>query len=183
MTWLEWTANLPLVSLFILSFFPVTFAQLGPSLMVISGLAHLVRVMRWQPWRTVKEPLVWALHLAYLCIPVSLLLRGLLDNPFAGHNMLHLFAIGALGGLILAMIARVTMGHTGRAIYQGPNMALAFAMLTAAALVRSVGVVLWPAQMMLMIDISGLLWVLAFTLYVIKFGPMLLKARVDGHPG
>ena len=62
-------------------------------------------------------------------------------------------------------------------------MALAFAMLTAAALVRSVGVVLWPAQMMLMIDISGLLWVLAFTLYVIKFGPMLLKARVDGHPG
>ncbi|WP_019274126.1 NnrS family protein [Vibrio coralliilyticus] len=183
MTWLEWTANLPLVSLFILSFFPVTFAQLGPSLMVISGLAHLVRVMRWQPWRTVKEPLVWALHLAYLCIPVSLLLRGLLDNPFAGHNMLHLFAIGALGGLILAMIARVTMGHTGRAIYQGPNMALAFAMLTAAALVRSVGVVLWPAQMMSMIDISGLLWVLAFTLYVIKFGPMLLKARVDGHPG
>ena len=183
MTWLEWTANLPLVSLFILSFFPVTFAQLGPSLMVISGIAHLVRVMRWQPWRTVKEPLVWALQLAYLCIPVSLLLRGLLDNPFAGHNMLHLFAIGALGGLILAMIARVTMGHTGRAIYQGPNMALAFAMLTAAALVRSVGVVLWPAQMMLMIDISGLLWVLAFTLYVIKFGPMLLKARVDGHPG
>lgn len=181
--WLDWVANLPLAGLFILSFFPMTFAQFGQPLMVVSGLAHLVRVMRWQPWRTVSEPLVWSLHATYLCIPTSLLLRGLIDNPFVVHNMLHLFAIGAIGGVILAMIARVTMGHTGRAIYEGPNMAVAFLAVIVAALVRSLGVALDPANMIMWVNISAGLWALAFGLFVYKFGAMLMKPRVDGHPG
>ncbi|MCG9583400.1 NnrS family protein [Vibrio tubiashii] len=181
--WLDWVANLPLVGLFILSFFPMTFAQLGQPLMVISGLAHLIRVMRWQPWRTLSEPLVWSLHATYLCIPMSLLLRGLLDNPFASHNMLHMFAIGAIGGVILAMIARVTMGHTGRAIYQGPNMSVAFAAIILAALVRSLGVAFFPQYLIESVNISAALWILAFAMYVGMFGKMLITPRVDGHPG
>ncbi|AUL96472.1 NnrS protein involved in response to NO [Vibrio vulnificus] len=181
--WLDWVANLPLVMLFLLSFFPVTMAQLGQPLMVIAGVAQLVRFIRWKPWLTLSEPLVWSLHAAYLCLPLSLLLRGLLDNPFASHNLIHLFAIGALAGLILAMIARVTMGHTGRMIYQGPNMSLAFGALFLAALVRSFGVIFAPAQLFIWIDISAALWVFAFTLFVWKFGYMLVTPRADGHPG
>ncbi|MFM2597496.1 NnrS family protein [Vibrio fortis] len=181
--WLEWLSNLPLIGLFVLSFFPLTFVEVGKPLMLFAGIAQLVRVIRWKPWATLSEPLVWSLHAAYLCIPLSLLLRGLLDNPFAGHNMIHLFAIGGLSGLILAMIARVTMGHTGRAIYKGPNMAVAFAALILAALLRSVGVSLFPAYMMPIVNISAGLWVLAFGMYVLKFGMMLLTPRVDGHPG
>jgi len=181
--WLDWLANLPLAGLFILSFFPMTFAELGQPLMIVSGAAHFVRVMRWQPWRTLSEPLVWSLHATYLCIPVSLLLRGLLDNPFASHNMLHLFAIGAIGGVILAMISRVTMGHTGRAIYQGPNMTIAFAAIVLAALVRSLGVAFDPANMMLWVNVSAGLWIVAFGLFIWYFGAMLMKPRADGHPG
>ncbi|MCW8332310.1 NnrS family protein [Vibrio paucivorans] len=181
--WLEWAANLPLVGLFIISFFPMTFAQIGQPLMVFSDVAQLVRFYRWQPWRTLSEPLVWSLHAAYACLPISLLLRGLLQNPFANHNLIHLFAIGALGGLILAMIARVTMGHTGRAIYEGPNMSVGFAALILAALVRSLGVTFFPQHMMLMVDISGALWILAFAMYLKLFGKMLLTPRADGHPG
>ncbi|WP_114766353.1 NnrS family protein [Vibrio rhodolitus] len=181
--WLEWLANLPLVALFVLSFFPLVMAQLGAYLMVLAGGAQLIRVLRWQPWKTLSEPLVWSLHAAYLCIPLSLLARGLWQDVFAAHNMIHLFAIGGLSGLILAMIARVTMGHTGRAIYQGPNMALAFLSLLAAALVRSFGVAMFPAHMLVMIDISGALWALAFALFIAKFGYMLLTPRVDGHLG
>lgn len=181
--WLDWVANLPLAGLFILSFFPMTFAQLGQPLMVVSGAAHLLRVIRWKPWRTLSEPLVWSLHATYLCIPVSLLLRGLLDNPFASHNMLHLFAIGAIGGVILAMIARVTMGHTGRAIYQGPNMSLAFGALVLAAIVRAIGVALFPQYLIAAVNMSAALWILAFAMYVGLFGKMLIMPRVDGHPG
>ncbi len=180
---LEWVANLPLVALFILSFFPLTFDQLGQPLMVVSGVAHLLRVIRWQPWRTLSEPLVWALHATYLCIPVSLLLRGFAANPFVGHNMIHLFAIGALGGLILAMVTRVTMGHTGRAIYKGPNMAVAFLSIVFAALVRGVGVAFAPEHMMLWVNISAVLWMFAFGMYLWRFGYMLLTPRADGHPG
>ena len=181
--WLETAANVPLVALFLLSFFPMTFAQLGPGLMLLTGVAHLVRVMRWQPWRTLSEPLVWSLHATYLCIPLSLILRGALSDPFASHNMLHLFAIGALGGVILAMITRVTMGHTGRAIYQGPNMGVAFMVIVLAALVRSVGVTWLPSYWIELVTLSGGLWVLAFTLYLVQFGKMLVQPRVDGHPG
>nr|WP_275658719.1 NnrS family protein [Vibrio brasiliensis] len=181
--WLDWVANLPLAGLFILSFFPMTFAQLGQPLMVVSGAAHLLRVIRWKPWRALSEPLVWSLHATYLCIPVSLLLRGLLDNPFASHNMLHLFAIGAIGGVILAMIARVTMGHTGRAIYQGPNMSLAFGAMVLAAIVRAIGVALFPQYLIAAVNMSAALWILAFAMYVGLFGKMLITPRVDGHPG
>lgn len=183
LAWLEWMGNIPLLALFVLSFFPLTFSELGQPLMVIAGIAQLVKVLRWKPWRTLKEPLVWSLHLAYLCIPLSLLARGLWQNVFAQHNMIHLLAIGALAGLILAMVTRVTMGHTGRAIYEGPKMAWAFIFLFVAALIRSFGVVLFPAQMLVMIDISAVLWAVSFALFVFKFGYMLITPRADGHPG
>ncbi|MGF1719929.1 NnrS family protein [Vibrio kyushuensis] len=183
LVWLDWVANLPLVGLFILSFFPVTFAQLGQPLMLIGGLGQLARFIRWKPWLTLSEPLVWSLHAAYLCLPLSLILRGVLQNPFAHHNLIHLFAIGALAGVILAMIARVTMGHTGRAIYQGPNMSIAFISLVLAALIRSLGVTFFPEHLFMIVNISGGLWILAFAMYISFFGKMLISPRVDGHPG
>ncbi len=108
--WLEWASNLPLVALFVLSFFPLTQADLSAPIMLFAGIAQLVKVVRWKSWLTLKEPLVWSLHLTYLCIPLSLILRGSLPDQFVAHNMIHLFAIGALGGVILSMITRVTMG-------------------------------------------------------------------------
>ncbi|MDQ2163172.1 MULTISPECIES: NnrS family protein [Vibrio] len=181
--WLDWLANAPIAALFILSFFPLTMVQIGQPIMLLAGLAQWVRWMRWKPWLTLSEPLVWSLHVAYACIPLSLLLRGLIDDVYVTHNLIHLFAIGAISGLILSMIARVTMGHTGRAIYQGPKMSIAFAALMMSALVRSLGVAFFPAQLFLMVNISAALWILAFTLFVWKFGTMLLTLRVDGHPG
>lgn len=73
---LDVIANGSLLALFVLSFFPLTMAQLGQPLMLVAGVAQLIRFLRWQPWRTFSEPLVWSLHAAYLCIPLSLLLRG-----------------------------------------------------------------------------------------------------------
>ncbi|MGL6258301.1 NnrS family protein [Vibrio sp. WXL210] len=181
--WLEWLSNLPLIGLFILSFFPLSYIQLAPTLMLSGGLFQLARVLRWRPWLTLKEPLLWSLHLSYLCLPISLVLRGAWDNPAAQHALIHLFAIGTFGGVILSMIARVTMGHTGRAIYQGPSMGLAFAAIIAAALIRSLGTALYPELMLRWIEISAGLWVLAFGLFVVKFARMLCTPRVDGHPG
>lgn len=187
--WLDAGANIPLLLLFVLSFFPLASLQISPMLMLIAALMQLLRSWRWQPWLTFKEPLVWSLHLSYGCLPLGLLLKALaaltgVDNGvFIAHNMLHLIAIGAIGGVILAMICRVTMGHTGRMIYQGPSMWLAFAALICAALVRSLGVAFWPQYLLAMVNIAALLWIVAFSLFVIKFGWMLARPRQDGHPG
>lgn len=181
--WLDIAANLPIGLLFILSFFPLAAADLSASLMVFAGLAQLVRFVRWKPHLTLSEPLVWSLHTAYLCIPVMLLIRGLSNDAFINHTMIHLFAVGSIGGLILAMIARVTMGHTGRQIYKGPRMWPAFLAIFLAAIVRSIGVVIWPEHTLSLISLTALLWCAAFSLYVFHFGLMLCKPRLDGHPG
>lgn len=180
--WLDLSANLPIVMLFVLSFFPLANQQLSSSILLVAALFQMIRFARWKPWLTLSEPLVWSLHSAYLCIPVGLLISGLSDGFFK-HAMMHLFAIGALSGLILAMIARVTMGHTGRAIYEGPRMWPAFLALFFAALIRSFAVAIYPEHMMLLINSAAALWTLAFGLFIYYFANMLMTARVDGHPG
>ncbi|CAH0525032.1 NnrS family protein [Vibrio hippocampi] len=181
--WLEWAANLPLMALFLLSFSHVWMTKYGSTLMLVAGVFQLWRWCRWLPWKTISEPLVWSLMLSYVCLPLSLLARGLVDDALASHTLLHLFAVGALGGLILAMISRVTMGHTGRAIYEGPNMSLAFIAIILAAVVRGFAAVFWPQHLFILIDISATLWVFAFAMFCLKFGYMLVSPRVDGHPG
>ncbi|MCP3698869.1 MAG: short-chain dehydrogenase [Aliivibrio sp.] len=181
--WLDALCNIPLAMLFILSFFPLTSEQVSPYLMIIAGVAQLIRMIRWKGYKTLSEPLVWSLHAGYLCIPFSLLLRGLSTDYFISHTGIHLFAIGALGGVILAMIARVTMGHTGREIYKGPSMGLAYSAIILAAFIRSFGVILFPQYMMELINITAALWAIAFGLFVWYFAPMLWSKRVDGHPG
>ncbi len=187
--WLDAAANTPLVLLFILSFFPLTAATISPSLMIFTALMQTCRWLRWQPWRSTKEALVWSLHSAYFCIPFGLFIKGLAlldvinNGQFASHMMIHVIAIGAIGGLILAMIARVTLGHTGRMIYAGPNLAIAFAAVFVAAMIRGIGVAFWPQHMLTLINISGGLWIIAFSLFVLRFTTMLTRPRADGHPG
>lgn len=181
--WLEWLANLPLLALFVLSFFPLLHGPVTTALMLAAGLSQLFRWLCWRPWQTCREPLLWSLHASYACIPASLLVRGLTNDKWVDHSMIHLFAVGALSGLILSMIARVTMGHTGRMIYHGPNMSLAFGALLLAALIRSIAVAGYPQFTLLWVNISALLWAVAFALFVRRFGGMLIRPRVDGHPG
>lgn len=181
--WLDALCNIPLVMLFVLSFFPLTSEQVSPYLMIIAGGAQLIRMIRWKGYKTLSEPLVWSLHAGYLCIPLSLLLRGLSTDYFTSHTGIHLFAIGALGGVILAMIARVTMGHTGREIYKGPSMWVAYSAIILAAFLRTFGVILFPEHMLDMINITAGLWSIAFGLFLSHFAPMLWSKRVDGHPG
>ena len=88
-----------------------------------------------------------------------------------------------LGGVILAMISRVSLGHTGRSLQAPKLMSLAFVAMILASVVRSFGPWGLPEKTLLFIDISGALWLLAFGLFVVLYGPMLLKARVDGRPG
>lgn len=187
--WLDIGANFPLVLLFILSFFPLTAMTINPALMVFTAIMQTARFLRWKPWTTFKEPLVWSLHTAYACLPLGLFIKGLAlmgiisNGYFVSHNMLHILAIGAIGGLILAMISRVTMGHTGRSIYEGPSMLHAFLAILVAALIRGIGVAFGPEYMMTFINLSAILWIYAFIMFIVKFGQMLTKPRVDGHPG
>ncbi|MGB2078931.1 MAG: NnrS family protein [Vibrio sp.] len=180
--WLDFAANLPLLLLMVLSFFPLQ-TELTRYVLIIGGGFGLLRMLRWRGWVSIREPLVWSLHLAFACLPLAMLWKGLSGNALVVHHLTHLLAIGALTGVILAMISRVTMGHTGRQIYQGPKMGLAYTLLFLAALIRGVLVGYFPAQMMLWINLAAMCWVISFGFYLKYFAPMLCRPRPDGHPG
>ncbi len=154
-------------------------------LFAVAALLSALRCLRWKIWLTVKVPLLWSLHLAYWCIPLGL---ALYSARYAGVNIsnsvaLHTLTAGAMGSMILSMMARVSLGHSGRVLKPHAIMSLAFLLVLAAAISRTVLIWLWPAQTMqwLWLGVGG--WVLAYTLYVLVYFPVLTTPRPDGRPG
>ncbi|MEN8176970.1 MAG: NnrS family protein, partial [Pseudomonadota bacterium] len=96
---------------------------------------------------------------------------------------LHAFTTGALGLLTLGMMARVALGHTGRDIAAGKSLTAAFALVVMASIVRVLGPLIVPSAYGAILNISGALWCLAFTLFVVLYLPVLVRPRVDGKPG
>ncbi|MFC5497893.1 NnrS family protein [Caenimonas terrae] len=153
-------------------------------LAVAAGAAHLARWSLWQPWKTGRAPLVWVLHVAYLWIPVHLVLRALAQPGWVAPSLaVHALSVGAAGGLIIGMMARTARGHTGRPLVADRWDVACFALVIAAALVR-VGVPLAaPAFIVHAVLCSAALWSAGFGLYALRYWPVLTRARLDGKPG
>lgn len=151
-------------------------------LFLLLGGGHLLRLLRWQDRRLWRVPLLWSLHLAYAWLVLALLGMalwhfGLVHNPSLA---LHALTVGSIGGMILAMIARVSLGHTGRPLALPAGIALALALVQLAALSRVVLVGIWPLWGLWL---AAGCWSLAFALYLWRYAPMLCRTRADGHPG
>ncbi|WP_327437975.1 NnrS family protein [Pseudomonas donghuensis] len=182
--WLDWLllAGSALVAV-LYAAGPALTANAGVGLLFAAlALGHVVRLWRWHDRGIWQVPLLWSLHLAYgwlalACLGMALWHFGVPLNPSLA---VHCLTIGAMAGLILAMIARVSLGHTGRALQPPAGMTLAFVLLNLAALSR---VLLVPWMPMAGLWLAGACWVLAFAVYTWRYAPMLLRARVDGHPG
>ncbi|MCL1060295.1 NnrS family protein [Shewanella gelidimarina] len=154
------------------------------ALLLIAGVLHLIRWLRWFPHKTLKEPMLWSLHIAYLFLPIALLaLAAKIHDTMAYHHLIHLFGIGTLAGICLSMISRVSLGHTSRNIYQGPNMTVAFLCIPIAAVLRSFMPIISPEHYQLWLWLAGAFWSLAFAMFVINYASILSKPRVDGRPG
>ena len=143
---------------------------------------HLLRLARWYDSGIWRVPLLWSLHLAMLWLVVAatglaLWNFGLLDSS---SSSLHALSVGSMSGLILAMIARVTLGHTGRPLQLPPGIVGAFVLFNLGAASRVFLITEWPV---IGLWAAAICWALAFALYAWRYAPMLVTARVDGHPG
>ncbi|WXL25475.1 NnrS family protein [Ectopseudomonas mendocina] len=151
-------------------------------LFALLGVGHAVRLVRWFDAGFLRVPLLWSLHIAYAWLVVAC--AGLAAWNFgaqiAPSQALHALTVGAMGGLILAMLARVSLGHTGRPLQLPTAFSLAFVLLNLAAMARVFGVSLDYSTALWLAAVG---WSLAFLQFVLCYGPMLCKTRVDGHPG
>lgn len=149
---------------------------------VMLGAGHLVRLLRWYDAGMWGVPLLWSLHMAYTWLTAAYFAMALWHFSVLSTMSLavHALTVGAMGGLILAMIARVTLGHTGRQLQPPKLIAWAFFLLNCGALAR-VMLVGWAYIPGLWI--AAVCWSLGFAIYLWSYAPMLWRARVDGHPG
>jgi uncharacterized protein involved in response to NO len=147
-------------------------------LMLVVGVAHLVRQARWCPERTLREPLVTILHVGYLFIPLGFLLTGLsmvVDHSGFASAGIHAWTTGGIGVVTLAVMTRATRGHTGQALTSPPTTTwLIYAPIILSAVLRIL-VALWPQHTLLLLPISGLAWIVAFLAYVTFYMPLIAR--------
>lgn len=148
-----------------------------PSMLALAALLQLARAIRWRPWLIVREPSVLALHLAYAWLPI-----GLLGLALAGDDGLsdaiHLLTAGAISCMVLAVMARITVTQTGRVPTWRSAPLAAVLLVSAGAAVRAIAgseLIPLPAAWLM----AGLSWLLGYFVFLIVFGPMLLRPRVS----
>lgn len=150
-------------------------------LLYAAAVAHLVRLMGWRPWRTRSNILLLALPLSYLWIPIHLFLRGYLGGapgvltPAAAHALF----VGAMAGLMLSMMTRSALGHTGRPLRAGWAEITCFVSIQLAAVLRVAGPWVMPDQLGLPIVLSATLWCAAFATFAFSYAPILIRPRIE----
>jgi len=143
-------------------------------LALAAGIATAIRQCRWRPHRIGREPILVALHLGYVWLAFGLLLLGAVGvaggpTPSAA---LHALGVGAVGTMILAVMCRTSLAHTGRPPVGGAGSAIACLALTLAAGLR-VAAELLPTFHLPLLVAAGAMWIAGFTLFVLIYAPIL----------
>ncbi len=165
-----------------IDFFP-GFPWLAGSVAAVAAVAHTIRLLGWSGWKASLDPLLWILHLGYAWIVAALALKSIaafgLVPPSAWN---HALGVGGIGTLILGIMTRVALGHTGRALHL-PRFAIAIYVTISLAAATRVAAALLLVEFRIGLLIAATAWSLAFAIFVIIYWPILSRPRVDGRPG
>jgi uncharacterized protein involved in response to NO len=141
----------------------------------IASILQAVRLWRWVGWRTAREPLLLVLHIGYGFIPLGLLCVGLSElRLLSPPSALHVLTVGAIGVMTFAIMTRASLGHTGRPLTASTNIAVAYAALILAAIVRPFAE-MFPEAYHLLLAVTGVAWIVAFGLFLAEYGPILVR--------
>jgi uncharacterized protein involved in response to NO len=159
---------------------PVT-AALAGFLFVI----HSIRLVGWHTRGIWNKPLLWVIYVGYGGATFGFLLKALAPFTFLPPSLaLHAFALGGIGIITAGMMARISLGHTGRNIQKYSRLlAPAFISLCAAYVARVLLPIIAPEHYLLWLGIAQAAWIIAFALLTWVYAPILVKRRIDGLPG
>jgi uncharacterized protein involved in response to NO len=149
-------------------------------LLIIAAASHATRLALWDPVKTIHNPLLWMLPAAYSWIPFAFLLRALAAmNIIPAGAWIHAMTMGAVSALMLAMMMRSSLGHTGRKLVASKADMAAFLLLQVAAIVRVIASIVAGETYQQWIVASGLIWALAFLVFLMRYLPMLSRPRAS----
>lgn len=144
---------------------------------------HAVRLGLWRGWLVAGEPLLWILHVAYLWIVLALILKGLGAFELVPPSVWqHALGVGGIGTLIIGVMTRVGLGHTGRPLRLPPLVIGLYGAILLAAVIRILTALQWfDYRLGLMLAATG--WIIAFAGFSVLYWPILSRPRPDGRPG
>jgi len=149
-----------------------------------AAVLNLARQLQWGPRAALRRPILWILHASYAWIPLGFALLALAQAgwiaPSAG---VHALAIGATAGLIIGMMTRTARGHTGRPLQASRLEVAAYVLVMAAAAIRVFVPLAAPQWFIHALACAAIAWSAAFALYLFRFGPWLVRPRLDGKDG
>ena len=158
-------------------------ALFSATLAVVAAAAMLYRLFAWRAHRTLRFPLLWILHLSTAWIPVGLVLLALAElNIVSVSAAFHALTVGSMAGLILGMMTRTTLGHTGRTLVAGKTEIAIYLLIQLGAVSRVVAA-LCSDLMVIGLIVAGVCWSCAFLLFALTYGRYLCNARIDGREG
>jgi uncharacterized protein involved in response to NO len=178
--------RLALASVFVFASAELLAPDTWPSAIValLVGILHGLRLKSWYQPGLWRQPMLWVLYLGYGWLVIGFFLHAFADLLIIARvQAMHAFTVGAIGTIAIGMMARVSLGHSGRRVQALPWMTTAFIMVLAAAFVRVVMPLLWPDQLDVFIHAAGACWIAAFTVFGMRYSLILLRARADGRPG
>ena len=147
----------------------------------VAAVLLTVRVSRWRGYRTLQMPIVVILHAGYAWLPIALALKSawlLLHAPWAA-NWLHALTAGAFGTMILGVMTRVALGHTGRPLVVARPISVAYVLVILGAGLRVAGPALAPSLFVPLLFAAAVLWGGAFLIFLVVYWPILSASRVD----
>lgn len=143
-------------------------------LLVVAGMLLLARLGFWRGAATVREPILFILHVGYAWLGLAFLLLGIsrLSDFVSESAALHALTAGAIGTMTIAVMTRASLGHTGRAITADYTTVVIYLLINAGAVLRCLA----PSAVeyfIVLLTAGGVLWSLAFALFAIRYGPVL----------
>jgi uncharacterized protein involved in response to NO len=152
---------------------------------LLAGVLLSFRLARWQTRATLGTPILFILHAGVIWLVLGLLARGLsLAFDVLPHTAsLHVLTMGAIGTMIMGVMSRATLGHSGREMRAPPAMVMAYALLALSVVARAAGLVVGAALASPLLIVAGTLWTAAFGLFAGVIAPIVLLTRIDGRSG
>lgn len=149
------------------------------ALLLLAALLQVFRLARWSGVQTLGEPLLFILHVGYFFIPLGFFAVGssvLWPHFVPTGSAIHLWTTGAIGIMTLAMMTRVSRGHTGRRLTAPLATQIIFALILLSALIRPAPIFL-PEYATVLLEIASYSWICAFAVFLIFYSHSLIIGK------
>lgn len=185
------SGSLPLLWLFALTHLVLESIPAARWLWLVDApfaLYFLAHAIAWQPWKARVSGLLLVLHLALAWLPLAFALYAVQsivlfagDTAILGRAPVHALTVGFFGSMLVAMVTRVTQGHSGRPLVMGTVPWICFIGVQGVALLRvyaesSRDPSYWLA-------VAACAWIVAFLPWVLRSLWIYGSPRADGAPG